>query len=156
MRDAPARPTFDPRFAKQIVNYITDEKPGTVVVDTVPAFSISCKKMAGRSTTASALATSLYLVGHQVRLAEARMARLDAAAGNAEAPARLTDLDGGQHRQSAGTRAIYLGSSLYRIHGSNEPHAIELAVSSGCFRMRNDDVMDLYDKVKIGTKVVVI
>jgi lipoprotein-anchoring transpeptidase ErfK/SrfK len=51
---------------------------------------------------------------------------------------------------------MYLGSSLYRIHGSNEPWTIGQAVSSGCIRMRNEDVMDLYEKVKVGTKVVVI
>jgi lipoprotein-anchoring transpeptidase ErfK/SrfK len=55
-----------------------------------------------------------------------------------------------------GARALYLGDSLYRIHGSNEPHTIGQAVSSGCFRMRNEDVIDLYDRVKVGTKVVVI
>ena len=54
-----------------------------------------------------------------------------------------------------GARAIYLGSTLYRIHGSNEPETIGQAVSSGCFRMTNDDVVDLYSRVKIGTKVVV-
>lgn len=55
-----------------------------------------------------------------------------------------------------GARAIYLGSSLYRIHGSNEPDTIGAAVSSGCIRMTNRDVMDLYDRVRAGTKVVVL
>lgn len=55
-----------------------------------------------------------------------------------------------------GARAIYLGSSLYRIHGSNEPDTIGAAVSSGCIRMTNRDIVDLYDRVKIGTKVVVL
>ena len=55
-----------------------------------------------------------------------------------------------------GARAMYLGSSLYRIHGSNEPWTIGTAVSSGCIRMRNEDVIDLYERVKVGTKVVVI
>jgi lipoprotein-anchoring transpeptidase ErfK/SrfK len=55
-----------------------------------------------------------------------------------------------------GARAIYLGSSLYRIHGSNEPDTIGAAVSSGCIRMTNRDVTDLYDRVKVGTKVVVL
>lgn len=54
-----------------------------------------------------------------------------------------------------GARAIYLGSSLYRIHGSNEPETIGAAVSSGCIRMTNRDVVDLYGRVKVGTKVVV-
>jgi lipoprotein-anchoring transpeptidase ErfK/SrfK len=55
-----------------------------------------------------------------------------------------------------GARAIYLGSTLYRIHGSNEPETIGEAVSSGCFRMTNDDVIDLYDRVKIGAAVQVL
>ncbi|MGA0594186.1 L,D-transpeptidase [Enterovirga sp. CN4-39] len=54
-----------------------------------------------------------------------------------------------------GARALYLGSSLYRIHGSNEAETIGSAVSSGCIRMTNRDVVDLYDRVRIGTKVVV-
>ena len=54
-----------------------------------------------------------------------------------------------------GARALYLGSTLYRIHGSNEPETIGQAVSSGCFRMTNADVVDLYNRVRVGTKVVV-
>ena len=54
-----------------------------------------------------------------------------------------------------GARAMYLGSSLYRIHGSNEPETIGQAVSSGCIRMLNDDVVDLYERVKVGARVVV-
>jgi lipoprotein-anchoring transpeptidase ErfK/SrfK len=55
-----------------------------------------------------------------------------------------------------GARAMYLGSSLYRIHGSNEPETIGQAVSSGCFRMTNDDVTDLYGRVNVGAKVIVL
>jgi lipoprotein-anchoring transpeptidase ErfK/SrfK len=55
-----------------------------------------------------------------------------------------------------GARAMYLGSSLYRIHGTNEPSTIGQAVSSGCIRMKNDDVKDLYNRVRVGTRVVVM
>jgi lipoprotein-anchoring transpeptidase ErfK/SrfK len=55
-----------------------------------------------------------------------------------------------------GARAMYLGGSLYRIHGSNEPETIGQAVSSGCIRMTNEDVVDLYSRVKVGTRVVVL
>ena len=55
-----------------------------------------------------------------------------------------------------GARAMYLGASLYRIHGSNEPETIGQAVSSGCFRLMNDDVIDLYSRVRIGAKVIVM
>ncbi len=54
-----------------------------------------------------------------------------------------------------GARAMYLSGSLYRIHGSNEPETIGQAVSSGCIRMTNDDVIDLYNRVNVGTRVVV-
>lgn len=54
-----------------------------------------------------------------------------------------------------GARALYLGSTLYRIHGTNEPWKIGGAVSSGCFRMSNNDIIDLYERTRIGAKVVV-
>jgi lipoprotein-anchoring transpeptidase ErfK/SrfK len=54
-----------------------------------------------------------------------------------------------------GARALYLGSTLYRIHGTNAPWSIGKAVSSGCIRMRNEDVIELYERVGTGTKVVV-
>jgi lipoprotein-anchoring transpeptidase ErfK/SrfK len=54
-----------------------------------------------------------------------------------------------------GARALYLGSSLYRIHGSNEPETIGQAVSSGCFRLTNEDVIDLYARVAVGATVIV-
>ena len=55
-----------------------------------------------------------------------------------------------------GARAMYLGSTLYRIHGSNEPETIGQAVSSGCIRMTNEDVTDLYTRARVGTRVVVL
>lgn len=54
-----------------------------------------------------------------------------------------------------GARALYLGNTLYRIHGSNEPETIGEAVSSGCIRMLNADVIDLYERVRIGAKVII-
>jgi lipoprotein-anchoring transpeptidase ErfK/SrfK len=54
-----------------------------------------------------------------------------------------------------GARALYLGDTVYRIHGTNQPQTIGHAISSGCFRLVNDDVVDLYDRVPVGTKVVV-
>jgi len=55
-----------------------------------------------------------------------------------------------------GARAMYLGSTLYRIHGSNEPETIGQAVSSGCFRLTNEDVKDLYERVQVGATVYVL
>ncbi len=55
-----------------------------------------------------------------------------------------------------GARALYIGSTIYRIHGSNEPETIGEAVSSGCIRMTNEDVTDLYSRAKVGSRVVVL
>ena len=54
-----------------------------------------------------------------------------------------------------GARALYLGSTIYRIHGTNQPETIGHAVSSGCFRLANGDVIDLFDRVPVGTKVII-
>jgi lipoprotein-anchoring transpeptidase ErfK/SrfK len=54
-----------------------------------------------------------------------------------------------------GARALYLGTTVYRIHGTNQPQTIGTAVSSGCFRLVNPDVIDLYDRTPVGTKVIV-
>jgi lipoprotein-anchoring transpeptidase ErfK/SrfK len=54
-----------------------------------------------------------------------------------------------------GARALYLGTTIYRLHGTNQPQTIGHAVSSGCFRLVNDDIIDLYERVPVGTKVVV-
>ncbi|MEA2985885.1 MAG: hypothetical protein QOD94_2139 [Alphaproteobacteria bacterium] len=54
-----------------------------------------------------------------------------------------------------GARALYLGDTIYRIHGTNQPHTIGSAVSSGCFRLVNPEVMDLYERIPVGTKVIV-
>ena len=54
-----------------------------------------------------------------------------------------------------GARAMYLGNTVYRIHGTNQPQTIGTAVSSGCFRLTNPDVADLYDRIPVGTKVII-
>ncbi len=55
-----------------------------------------------------------------------------------------------------GSRAMYLGATVYRIHGTNAPETIGHAVSSGCFGMENNEIVDLYNRVAVGTKVIVI
>jgi lipoprotein-anchoring transpeptidase ErfK/SrfK len=84
------------------------------------------------------------------------MAGLDAAGPDAEASPGSAAPHGGGEANPLGARAMYLGGTLYRIHGSNEPETIGTAVSSGCIRMTNADVIDLYDRVRVGTRVVVL
>jgi len=64
-------------------------------------------------------------------------------------------IEGGSPENPFGARAIYLGNTQYRIHGTNRPESIGKAVSSGCIRMLNEDVIELYDKVKAGARVFV-
>ena len=68
----------------------------------------------------------------------------------------LPDYMPGGINNPLGARALYIGGSIYRIHGSNEPWSIGHAVSSGCIRLTNDDIVDLYKRVKVGTRVVVL
>jgi len=69
--------------------------------------------------------------------------------------ARAAALSRSREGPGPGARALYLGDTMYRIHGSNEPHTIGTAAMSGCIRLTNDDVIDLYNRVKIGATVVV-
>jgi lipoprotein-anchoring transpeptidase ErfK/SrfK len=147
----------DPRFYKQIVAYSGNEKPGTVIVDT-PSRYLYLVQEDGRAIR--------YGIG--VGRPGFTWAGVKSVTRKAEWPdwvppkemlARRPDLPhfmAGGPDNPLGARAMYLGSSLYRIHGSNEPWTIGQAVSSGCIRMRNEDVTDLYERVKVGTKVVVM
>lgn len=152
-----AQPGFDPKFEKQVVSYDGREKPGTLVIDSSNKF--------------------LYLVqgdGQAIRYGIGvgregfTWSGVKTISAKKEWPAwtpppemlqRRPDLprhmEGGPENP-LGARAMYLGSTLYRIHGSNEPWTIGTNVSSGCIRMRNEDVIDLYGRVNVGTKVIVL
>jgi lipoprotein-anchoring transpeptidase ErfK/SrfK len=155
--DARVGRAVDPQYARQQVAYSGPQAPGTIVIDTPNKF--------------------LYLVlgqGQALRYGIgvgrpgfewsgvktiSRKAEWPAWTPPAEMLLRRPDLprhmEGGPSNP-LGSRAMYLGSSLYRIHGTNEPETIGTNVSSGCIRMLNEDVMDLYERVRVGTKVVVI
>lgn len=67
----------------------------------------------------------------------------------------LPALVAGGPNNPLGARALYIGNTLYRVHGTNQPWTVGQANSSGCIRMTNDDVIDLYDRVKIGAQIIV-
>ena len=137
------------------VSYGGSHKPGTIVINTAERRLY----LVQGDGTAIRYGIGVGRVGFTwsgvPRSPRRRNGRLDAAAADAQAPARPAAPHGGRHENPLGARAIYLGSTLYRIHGSNEPETIGQAVSSGCFRMTNEDVMDLYDRVQVGTTVIV-
>jgi lipoprotein-anchoring transpeptidase ErfK/SrfK len=154
-----ARPSheIDPQYRRQEVDYASPERPGTLVIDTPNKF-LYLVEPGGRALR--------YGVG--VGRPGFEWAGVKAVSRKAEWPGwtpppemmlRRPDLpahmDGGPENP-LGARALYLGSSMYRIHGTNEPWTIGQNVSSGCIRMMNDDVIDLYERVKVGTKVIVM
>ncbi len=142
---------------RQVVTYATAEAPGTIVVDTANTY--------------------LYLVlggGKAIRygIGVGREGFTWSGVKNIERKAEWPDwvppaemiarqpylprwVAGGSHNP-LGARAMYLGGTIYRIHGTNQPHTIGQRVSSGCIRMVNEDVIDLYGRVHVGSKVVVL
>ncbi|ABD06549.1 ErfK/YbiS/YcfS/YnhG [Rhodopseudomonas palustris HaA2] len=153
----PARPAFDPRYEKQIVDYQGNEKPGTIVVDTPNKF-LYLVQGDGRALRYGIGVGRPGFTWSGVKTISAKR-EWPSWTPPKEMLARRPDLprfmEGGPENP-LGARAMYLGSSLYRIHGSNEPWTIGTNVSSGCIRMRNEDVIDLYGRVNVGARVVVI
>ena len=161
MRPQPIRSRIEPQFLPQTVGYDTKEKAGTIIIDTNNRFLylVTGNGQARRYGVGVGKPGFEWAGEHRVtRKAEwpdwtppSEMISREAAKGH-YLPARM---EGGPENP-LGARAMYLGSTLYRIHGTNAPWSIGSAVSSGCIRMRNEDVTDLYERVNIGTKVVVM
>jgi lipoprotein-anchoring transpeptidase ErfK/SrfK len=157
MSAEPAQPAMDPRFLPQTVMYDGKHAPGTIVIDTPNKF-LYLVQDGGKAMR--------YGIG--VGRPGFTWAGMKSITRKSEWPdwtpppemlKRRPELPrhmAGGPENPLGARAMYLGSSLYRIHGSNEPWTIGTAVSSGCIRMRNEDVIDLYSRVKVGTRVIVI
>lgn len=157
----PVRTQIEPQFLPQMVQYQTEQKPGTIVIDTRERFLylVMADGMAKRYGVGVGKPGFEWAGTHKVtakrewptwRPPQEMIAR-EAAKGHF-LPASM---EGGPENP-LGARALYLGSTLYRIHGTNAPWSIGSGVSSGCIRMRNEDVTDLYERVKVGTKVIVI
>ena len=153
----PTQRPFDPKFEKQEVEYRTKEGRGTIVIDTPNKF-LYLVEGDGRALRYGIGVGKPGFAWSGVKTISAKREWPDWTPP-AEMLVRRPDLprhmEGGP-QNPLGARAMYLGSSLYRIHGSNEPWTIGTNVSSGCIRMRNEDVIDLYGRVKVGAKVVVI
>jgi lipoprotein-anchoring transpeptidase ErfK/SrfK len=155
--DEPAYAPFDPKFEKQLVEYHGKEGPGTIVIDTPNKFLFLVQEN-GKAMRYGIGVGRPGFTWSGVKQISAKK-EWPAWTPPPEMLARRPDLprhmEGGPENP-LGARAMYLGSSLYRIHGSNEPWTIGTNVSSGCIRMRNEDVIDLYGRVNVGARVVVI
>jgi lipoprotein-anchoring transpeptidase ErfK/SrfK len=155
-RSASATSRGGSAIKKQIVEYETTQKPGTIIIETGER--------------------RLYLVledGKAMKYGIGvgrdgftwsgthRITRKAEWPGWTPPPAmrkRVPDLPAympGGPDNPLGARALYIGSTLYRVHGTSEPWSIGQAVSSGCIRLTNEDVTDLYERVQVGAKIIV-
>ncbi len=158
------QPTYDPRYGHPIdpaflpreVAYSGDQPKGTIIIDTEARYLyfVEGGGMAMRYGVGVGRPGFEWAGVHKVT----RKAQWPEWTPPDEMRQRVPNLPvhmvGGVNNP-LGARALYLGSTLYRIHGSNEPWTIGHAVSSGCIRMRNQDIVDLYGRVKVGTRVIV-
>jgi lipoprotein-anchoring transpeptidase ErfK/SrfK len=154
--DGPAK-ELPPQFKRQHVDFATKEPAGTIVIDTAKTY--------------------LYLVlgGGKAMRYGVGVGREGFTWAGAERVSRMTEWPdwhppkemierqpylprfmAGGAGNPMGARALYLGKTLYRIHGTNQPSTIGQFVSSGCIRLLNDDIEDLYSRVQVGTRVVVM
>lgn len=150
-----------PRFLPQVVEYNTKQKPGTIVIDTAKRYLYLV--MANGEARRYGVGVGKIGFGWKGTERVSRKAEWPSWRPPASMIARekakgriLPAFMPGGVKNPMGARGIYLGSTLYRIHGTNAPWTVGQAVSSGCFRMRNEDVTDLYPRVSVGAKVIVI
>ncbi len=151
------RHEMNPLYRRQTVDYDGGEKPGTIIIDTPKRFLYLVQED-GRALRYGIGVGRPGFTWAGVKHVSQKREWPDWRPPD-EMLRRRPDLPrymAGGPDNPLGARAMYLGNTLYRIHGSNEPWTIGTQVSSGCIRMRNEDVMDLYERVKVGTKVVVI
>ena len=152
-----AHPPIDPKYDRQLVDYRSEEKPGTIVIDT-PHHFLFLVQDSGKAMRYGIGVGRAGFTWEGVKTISAKKEWPDWRPPP-EMIQRRPDLPrymAGGPENPLGARAMYLGSTVYRIHGSNEPWTIGSNVSSGCIRLRNADVIDLYGRVQVGTKVVVM
>jgi len=148
---------LEPRLQRQVVDYSTREAPGTIIVDTPNTYLylVLGNGKAMRYGIGVGREGFTWSGVNQV----SRKAEWPDWHPPAEMIARqpyLPRFTAGGPGNPLGARAMYIGNTMYRIHGTNDPTTIGKNVSSGCIRLTNEDVVDLYDRVKPGAKVVVL
>ena len=148
---------IDPIYQRQEIDYGGPQKPGTVVIDTEHKF-LFLVETGGKALRYGIGVGRPGFTWRGVKTIS-RKAEWPSWTPPEDMLKRRPDLPkymAGGPDNPLGARALYLGSSLYRIHGTNEPYTIGTNVSSGCIRMMNKDVEDLYGRVAVGTKVIVM
>ena len=147
---------LEPQFKKQVVYYRTNEAPGTIIVVTAERHLYLVQGNGRAIRYGIGVGREGFQWQGLVNIT--RKAEWPDWTPPPEMIARqpyLPRFMAGGPGNPLGARAMYLGTTVYRIHGTNRPDTIGTAVSSGCFRLVNADVADLYERVPVGTKVVI-
>lgn len=157
----PVAPKIDPRFLPQVVEYNSNDKAGTIIIDTQSRYLYlvlgdgQARRYGVGVGKAGFEWTGTQKISRKAEWPSWRPPAEMIAREKKKGRHLPTYMEGGP-QNPLGARALYLGSTLYRIHGTNQPWTIGQAVSSGCIRMRNQDVVDLYERARVGAKVRVI
>jgi lipoprotein-anchoring transpeptidase ErfK/SrfK len=145
------------RFKRQIVDYRTSELPGTIVIDTPNTYLYLVLGNGKAMRYGIGVGREGFTwAGVQNITKKAEWPDWTPPPEMIERQPYLPRFMAGGPGNPLGARAMYLGGSVYRIHGTNDPSTIGQRVSSGCIRLTNEDVSDLYSRVNVGTKVVVM
>ena len=145
-----------PEFQRAVVSYRTNETPGTIIVHTAERF-LYVIQPGGRALRygIGVGRDGFQWQGLQKISRKTEWPDWTPPPEMIERQPYLPRFMAGGPGNPMGARALYLGATVYRIHGTNQPQTIGSAVSSGCFRLVNNDVMDLYERIPVGTKVIV-
>lgn len=156
----PAPRDINPIYLPQTVAYHGGERTGTIIIDTHDKFLY----LVNGDGTARRYGVGVGKQGFEWTGSETITRKAEWPSWRPPATMIAREAKKGRHLPKympggpdnpLGARALYLGSTLYRIHGTNQPWSIGQAVSSGCIRMRNEDVTDLYERVAVGATVIV-
>ena len=147
---------LDPKWQKTVVFYRTTEPPGTIVVQTSERYLYVIQPGGRALRYGIGVGRDGFQWQGLVKITR-KMEWPDWTPPEEmiERQPYLPRWMAGGPGNPLGARALYLGTTVYRIHGTNQPQSIGTQVSSGCFRLTNPDVSDLYDRVPVGTKVII-
>jgi len=152
----PDEEQLDPKFQRQLVFFRTNEAPGTIIIHTDERFLYLIQGNDRALRYGIGVGRQGFQWGGLLKIS--RKQEWPDWRPPPEMIVRqpyLPRFMAGGPGNPLGARAMYLGGTVYRIHGTNQPETIGSAVSSGCFRLVNPDVIDLFDRVPVGTKVIV-
>jgi lipoprotein-anchoring transpeptidase ErfK/SrfK len=152
----PAEERLSPKFQRQLVYFRSSEPPGTIVVHTSERFLYVVQPNSRAIRYGIGVGRDGFQWQGLLRISRKQeWPDWTPPPEMIERQPYLPRWMAGGPGNPLGARALYLGQTVYRIHGTNQPQTIGSAVSSGCFRLVNADVIDLYERIPVGTKVVV-